>query len=101
MLHFSTDVVYKGVKMVELQTVWMASPIASGSAPLLAYVGPGVGLTLLAALWAVILAILSAIGAILYWPIRSFLRKRRQQQVTPETGEQAEQKLLAQSSKRD
>jgi uncharacterized iron-regulated membrane protein len=39
-----------------------------------AYVGPGAGITMLSALWAVILAVG---GGILFWPIRSLLRKLR------------------------
>ena len=42
-----------------------------------AYVGPGAGITMLGALWGVFLAILAALGAVLYWPIRSVIRKRR------------------------
>lgn len=43
----------------------------------MAYVGPGAGITMLAALWGVLLAIGATIGAVLYWPIRSMLRKRK------------------------
>ena len=42
-----------------------------------AYVGPGAGITMLGALWAVILAVLFAIGGILFWPVRSFLQWRK------------------------
>lgn len=42
-----------------------------------AYVGPGAGITMLGALWAVILAVILAIGGILLWPIRAFLLRRR------------------------
>jgi hypothetical protein len=42
-----------------------------------AYVGPGAGITMLGALWAVILAVLMAVGGILFWPIRLLLRKLR------------------------
>lgn len=40
-----------------------------------AYVGPGAGITMLGALWAVILAVILAIGGILLWPLRAMLRK--------------------------
>jgi hypothetical protein len=46
--------------------------------PALAYFGPGAGITMLTALWGVILAVLLAIGAILVWPVRALLRRRRQ-----------------------
>lgn len=41
----------------------------------MAYVGPGAGITALGALWAVILAILFALGGLLAWPIRAMLRR--------------------------
>ena len=44
---------------------------------LLAYVGPGAGISFLGALWAVISAILLAIGGFLVWPIRAFLKRRK------------------------
>ena len=53
-----------------------------GSAGLLpitayAYIGPGAGLSLLGALWALVLALLTAIVFIVAWPIKRMLRKRR------------------------
>ena len=42
-----------------------------------AYVGPGPGLTVLGALWAVIAALLLAFLAIVRWPLRYLLRKLR------------------------
>jgi hypothetical protein len=47
------------------------------SAPALAYIGPGAGITLLGALWAVVVAIGLAIGAVVLWPFRVLLRRRR------------------------
>ena len=43
----------------------------------LAYVGPGAGITFLGALWAVITAIVLAIGGFLVWPIRTFIKRRK------------------------
>jgi membrane protein implicated in regulation of membrane protease activity len=45
----------------------------------LAYVGPGAGITMLSALWGVLVAILLAMAFVLFWPIRVLLRRRRQQ----------------------
>ena len=45
--------------------------------PALAYVGPGAGITMLGALWGVLVAILIALGAVFYLPIRTMLRRRR------------------------
>ena len=41
-----------------------------------AYIGPGAGLSLLGALWALIVAVVAALGFIVLWPIRK-ARKRR------------------------
>ncbi len=43
----------------------------------IAYVGPGAGLSALGALWALIASIGIALGAILVWPIRFLIRKIR------------------------
>jgi hypothetical protein len=45
--------------------------------PAAAYIGPGAGITMLGALWGVIVAVALALGAVLFWPIRILLRKRR------------------------
>lgn len=42
-----------------------------------AYVGPGAGLGLLGALWALVVAIGTALVFVLAWPIRNMLRRRR------------------------
>ena len=43
-----------------------------------AYVGPGAGLTMLGALWAVIAAVLFAVAGLVIWPIRAMRRRRKQ-----------------------
>lgn len=45
--------------------------------PALAYIGPGAGITLLSAIWGVIVALFLAIGAVLLWPIRILFRRRQ------------------------
>jgi hypothetical protein len=42
-----------------------------------AYVGPGAGISMLGALWAVIVAIVLALGGLLIWPIRMMMRRRK------------------------
>jgi ABC-type sulfate transport system permease component len=42
-----------------------------------AYFGPGAGVTMLGALWGVILAVAFALFAFLAWPIRAMLRRRK------------------------
>ena len=48
------------------------------ASPAFAYVGPGAGLTLLGALWGLILAVVVSVGFILLWPIRRMMRRKRQ-----------------------
>ncbi|MDZ7790992.1 MAG: hypothetical protein U5L08_10970 [Xanthomonadales bacterium] len=47
------------------------------SAPAVAYIGPGSGISLLGGLWGVLVAIVLAVGAILIWPIRYMFRRLR------------------------
>lgn len=47
------------------------------AAPALAYIGPGAGITMLGALWGVIVAIVLALGAVLFWPLRALMRRRK------------------------
>ncbi|HHB92671.1 MAG TPA: hypothetical protein ENK59_05605 [Thioploca sp.] len=42
-----------------------------------AYVGPGAGLTLIGSLIGLVVAIVTALGIILFWPIRALIRKMR------------------------
>jgi len=42
-----------------------------------AYVGPGAGISLLGALWGLLLGIFVAVGVVLFWPIRTLMRKMR------------------------
>jgi hypothetical protein len=55
----------------------LACVVVAGS-PAYAYVGPGAGITMLGALWGVVAAVLVAVGAVFYLPIRALLRRRRQ-----------------------
>ncbi len=55
----------------------LAVLVALWAEPAAAYIGPGAGITMLGALWGVIVAVFLAIGAVLFWPIRVLLRKRR------------------------
>ena len=55
----------------------LAVLVALWAEPAAAYIGPGAGITMLGALWGVIVAVVLAIGAVLFWPIRLQLRKMR------------------------
>lgn len=45
----------------------------------LAYVGPGAGLSLIGALWGLVVAVVLALAFIVAWPVRRMLRRRREQ----------------------
>ncbi|HKJ94162.1 MAG TPA: hypothetical protein VKA32_00865 [Gammaproteobacteria bacterium] len=45
--------------------------------PAVAYVGPGAGLSLLGALWGLVLAVGAAIGFVVMWPLRQARRRAR------------------------
>lgn len=49
----------------------------AGTLPAHAYVGPGAGLSLLGALWGLVVAVGAALGFVLLWPLRRALRRRR------------------------
>lgn len=44
----------------------------------LAYIGPGAGISVLGSLLGILATIVVAIGAIVMWPLRKVLKKRRQ-----------------------
>lgn len=52
--------------------------------PALAYVGPGAGLTLLGALWGLILAVVVSLGFVLLWPLRRLMRRNKRVCPTPD-----------------
>lgn len=59
-----------------------------------AYIGPGAGLSLLGALWALIVAVVAALAFIVLWPIRQAMKRRTAQKeaamaVSPETADYA------------
>jgi hypothetical protein len=51
--------------------------VACAALPAFAYVGPGAGLTLLGALWGLILAVVVSVGFVILWPFRRLLRKSK------------------------
>lgn len=51
--------------------------LLSLSVPALAYVGPGAGISVLGSLLGILATIVIAIGAIVMWPLRKALKRRR------------------------
>ena len=54
-----------------------------------AYIGPGAGITMLGALWGVIVALALALGAVVWWPIRALRRKLARRAVDPSVAAEA------------
>ncbi len=48
-----------------------------------AYVGPGAGLSLLGALWALLIAVGTAVMFVVAWPIRRLMRRRNKAADSP------------------
>jgi hypothetical protein len=45
--------------------------------PLHAYIGPGAGISVLGSLLGILATILVAMGAIIFWPLRKLLKRRK------------------------
>ena len=58
---------------VSLAVLWSTSAFA--------YIGPGAGITVLGALWGVVVAIALTVGAVVLWPFRVLLRRFRKRPV--------------------
>lgn len=58
--------------------------------PAVAYVGPGAGLSLIGALWAVVVAVAAALFFVVAWPVRRMLKRRKltPAAVAPEVAEE-------------
>ena len=66
------------MSVARLVAGWLLAWVVVAGGPAFAYVGPGAGITMLGALWGVVAAVLVAVGAVFYLPIRALLRKRHQ-----------------------
>jgi hypothetical protein len=51
--------------------------LIAAATPAYAYIGPGAGITMLGALWGVIVAVVLAVGAVLFYPVRVLTRRFR------------------------
>ena len=68
--------------MLKFITILLFS-LAAG--PLHAYIGPGAGISVLGSLLGILATILVAIGAILFWPVRKLLKRRKAAAKTTES----------------
>ena len=66
-------------KRFELFAVAACMLLAVVSLPAQAYVGPGAGISLLGALWALVAVIGSALLYVVLWPVRRWRRRQRQE----------------------
>lgn len=58
--------------------VLLTAAILLLSTPAMAYIGPGAGISVLGSLLGILATIVIAIAAIVMWPLRKVLKKRRQ-----------------------
>ncbi len=59
-----------------LLTLMLLAPFS----PVLAYIGPGAGISVVGSLLGILATIFVAIGAILFWPLRKFMKRRKDRQ---------------------
>lgn len=79
----------------------LAVLVATAAGPAAAYIGPGAGITMLGALWGVVVAVVLALAAVLLWPIRAFLRSRRKAQPAAAAGHPSGHDAAAATAARD
>jgi membrane protein implicated in regulation of membrane protease activity len=69
--------------MFRITALLLLALIAS---PAAAYVGPGAGISVLGSLLGILATIFVAIGAILFWPIRKMMKRRKARKETEVPG---------------
>jgi hypothetical protein len=70
--------------MLKIIILLLLALIAS---PAAAYVGPGAGISVLGSLLGILATILVAIGAIIFWPVRKFLKRKKARAQSPATAD--------------
>ncbi len=68
-----------------LSTLTLILAVIAVTAPAHAYVGPGAGVSLLGAAFGLIAAIGLALGVVVFWPLRRFLKSRKRRAVAEGT----------------
>jgi hypothetical protein len=65
------------MRRIEMPAAVLMVSLIVLATPAMAYIGPGAGITVLGALWSVVVAIVLGLGAVLMWPIRGLFRRLR------------------------
>jgi hypothetical protein len=60
-----------------LRLTALAATLSFIAEPAFAYIGPGAGLSVVAAFWALLTAVVSSLLFLVLWPIRNRLRRRK------------------------
>ena len=61
--------------------------VAFFASPAFTYVGPGAGISVLGSLLGILATIVVAISAIIFWPVRKFLKRRKTRAESPATAD--------------
>ena len=69
--------------------IFIALAFIGTAMPATAYIGPGSGISLLGGLWAVLVGIVLALAAILFWPVRMMIKRMRRNKQQNADAEQA------------
>lgn len=78
-----------------IERIIRRAPLAAAlviAVPAQTYVGPGAGLSLLSALWALVAAIAAAVAFIVLWPIRKAMKRKAAARAASENAEPADDK---------
>jgi len=60
-----------------INSVLLASILAMCASQALAYIGPGAGISVVGSLLSILATFFVAVGAVLFWPVRKFLKRRK------------------------
>jgi len=64
-------------------------PLLAPVGAAVAYIGPGAGISVLGSLLSILATIVVAIGAIIFWPVRKFMKRRKARRESPPGAEAA------------
>jgi membrane protein implicated in regulation of membrane protease activity len=66
----------------------ITTALTLAATPVMAYVGPGAGLSLLGAFWGLLVAILAALAFVVVYPVRRMMRARKRPAETMQPDQQ-------------